>query len=388
MELKVTLSDSVLVLSRQDCPGRTEMSDAPPAYEQTMADFSLLRHSSASSSATSSCASSSSAFPSSSSPGPCPFLASSSRLLLSAKITLSVPASQKSRHLLNSLTARLVANESLVYNSGAFEQSRLIDICVRVAIPDECILHPGHSHTFQAEIPYSSHLPSSVQLPDARLTYKVCVEAKTLPASSKKSWLTTALQGTTLTDSCGLLVVQAAEMVPYKFSNIKYVDIGGLGQACISVTPSPCIIGEATLLSLALTNPHPSGKITGVESSLIQDYHLRSQHSAHSSNGLSKHYKPRLVVKLDSTPVTCGSPTGALDLRRAATTKGEARTVTTETYEFRVQMPDQTVVQSSTLDQEASSPTILISHHLQVRVDFVDTADQPGSFPLVSLRHR
>ena len=342
MELRIRLSQPVFVVPSETHLYKDETVDLPPAY--CLASCS-------------SSASSSSYSASTSSP------TSSYQQTLSVLITLSVPSTQASRHVLTSLDTKLVASESLAYNNGGFEQSFPIDIDHRVPLPQQIDLEPGQTYEFQADIPYPSHLPPSVQLPDARLVYKVRAKAKVQPTSCKDSWLGAILPCKTLSAQTGLTVLQAAETEPDLFSTIKYVSIRGLGSTCISMTPSPCVMGENTLLCLTLPDAKAKSKVASLQLRLVQDSYICSRHRAVEAS--SRNYKPRKMFELERVPSQTSDPTVLVG------EKGRSLLNASSRFEAEFRIPEHADVQPSTLF--GSSAVIHVSHHLHLTVRYSDS---------------
>ena len=351
MELIVRLSQAVLVVPSGSQLHKRQTFDAPPAYETVLSSPS------------------SSALEPSSSP-------SSSHPTLTAQITLKVPSTQTTIHRLTSLTAKLIAFESLAFSNGGFEQSHPINISVRVPIPPQLNLQPGRTYTFSAQLPCPPDMPPSVELPAARLKYKVRVKAKIQPCGSKASWLGSVLPGRTLTSQTDLLVVQAAQLESFVlFSTIKYVSIDGLGSTCISMAPSPCVVGESTMLNLSFADSDAKAKISNVELDLIQDSYIQSRQRSCST--ASRQHKPRRVFQLQSTPTASQAPCGASRLPDSVSKKGRARLTGDNLFEAAYQVPDQADAQPSTIP--GSKAAIHVSHYLQLTIHFVD-AEQLKSY--------
>ncbi|CDW97405.1 hypothetical protein [Sporisorium scitamineum] len=274
MKLRVSLSSPVLVMPSSSRLYKQEISDAPPSYDKVTLNYEstpLLPSTSPPSSHASTSASS-----------------LDSQTILRAHITITVPSDQQAAHVLTSLTASLKAFESLAHNNGGFQQSQPVDLRVSVPLPSQHVsLLPGKMYNFQAEIVCPDDMPPSVQLPDARLRYKVIVRAKTIPAVFSHSRLASLLRGTTLTDSIDLTVLQAVEVESHDgyHCNNKRISIQDIGPLCISTTPrSPCIIGTSTTIHLSLPHsPTHTSSITNVELRLSQDSYIRWRNSTSPS---------------------------------------------------------------------------------------------------------
>ncbi|ETS61467.1 hypothetical protein PaG_04504 [Moesziomyces aphidis] len=323
MELSVRLPSDVFVLP-SPLYGAVDTSDAfdtPPAYA-------------ASSSSTASAS-------------------SSSHPSLTAYIQLKVPATASTSYSLASLSAKLVASESLMYNNGGFEQSFPIELTSN-PLRHPCTLQPGRTYEFIAQIACPRNLPPSVQLQDARLRYKLHATAKITPTT--RGWFSLAK---TLTAEREVRVVQAAPEEAFDFSHVKYVSIDGLGSTCISVPPSPCKIGESTQLGLTLPSKDARDCIEHVQMQLVQ----QTQICKSSRSSIYTQTIPTLALKLHTQP----SP-GPVDF---ASQKGYS--AEDSVLEAHFSIP--TDVQPSTL--AGSTAVINVSHRMQMTINFKHT---PHSF--------
>lgn len=371
MKLTVTLPTPVMVMPSSSHLHRQHLNDEPPSYDATTVNAESSPVGAPLSSLSSTHASMSTS-------------STSSDSVLRALITLTVPAYEQATHVLTSLTARLKAYESLVHNNGGFQQSQPIDLRVTVPLPSQPLsLLPGKTYSFRAEIVCPDHMPPSVQLPDAKVRYKVCVRAKTVPAVYSHSRLASLLRVTTLTDSVGLTVVQAVAAEPEGdgyHSNIKHVSIEGLGPVCISTAPrSPCIIGASTTVHLSLPEDPPrASRIANVEVHLSQDSTICWRSSSLSKASKSQQ-KPRFLLKLP----TFGAPANLNTASRpapstttSATPGPKANTTSTRTdsYQTEFRIPDQAELQTTTL--AGSSSAIHTSHQLFLAVSFFDASNE------------
>lgn len=342
MELTVRLSHPVLVLPSACQLREQEACDRPPAYDTLASNIS-----SSSLTALSLSSSSSSSY-----------LPPSTGTILSAYVTLRVP----SNLTLTTLTAKLVAYESIAYNNGGFEQSRPVEVSVSVPLPSHLGLQPRHTYGFKADLPCPVDMPPSVQLQDARLKYKVRVKARLQPTSFKACWLGSILRSKTLLAQTDLLVLQAAEIESDHFSHIRRLPIDGLASTCIAMVPSSCLIGDRVLLSLTLADHAAKEEIAKVELALVQDTHIRSRLRPLSrSTGQSK---PRLLLELESR-----SRPSSFDVQELV--KGKIRPPAFISSETEFQLPTQVEVQPST--QVGSNTMIHVSHHLQLRIYLSDS---------------
>lgn len=360
MELTVNLPDPVLVLTRKEEQLTTTTVDAPPAYQP-----SLLRYNSYSSVSSESSSSSFSSLASSSSSISLDTVPSSSRQTITARITLKVPSNAKSGHVLTSLTAKLVANESLAYNNGGFEQNFPVKTTLSVPLPSQLDLVNGQTYSFKAHIPCLEQMPLSVQLPDARVAYKIQVKAKLRSASLKDSWLASVLNTKTLVAQTDLLVVQAAECESDLFSNINYVSIDGIGSTCISRPPSPCLIGDTTSLCLTLPDSQSKARISKIDLALHQYSFLRSRQFFSASS--TRHYKPTQIFALE----WLSQPTRAA-AQSAMSEKGQVVDNGSNMLEARFRIPYRAELQPDI--EFGSGSVVSVSHHLQMTIHYLDSA--------------
>lgn len=345
MQLRLSLSSPVLVLVGSSPMQKQSSPDAPPAYEAV----SCSSHSRSLSLAT---------------------IAHTQRRV-TAHITLTVPSNQKTIYVLISLTVRLVAHESLVHNNGAFEQSCPVDIPVRLPIPPRLALAPGRKYTFDAELPSSSSMPPSVQLPDARRRYKLCVCAKTLPANCTETWLSTLLQARSLADCTDLLVVQTLELESVHFSDVKYLSIDRLGRICISISRWPWTIGESTTLNISCDSLVGGAQITKIDVSLVQDCHIHLRRLARSTS--ARQQKRRQSWKLASVSLPATSCTN-----RTAAQKAQCLVAAANAYQVELEIPDQVGLQPSV--PGSTDSRICVSHLVELTIDFLDASHQTCSF--------
>lgn len=287
---------------------------------------------------------------------------SSSESALFAYINLKPSSRHGARQTLTSLSAKLVAYESIAYNNGGFEQNCPINIVTHVPLLQPLQLVPDQTYQFQAKIPYSSNMPPSMQLQDARLRYRVRIKAKVRPTSSEAMWFGSFFQGKTLETHADLLVLQAAGVESNAFSNVDYVANDGLGSVCVSRTPSPCIIGGSTRVCLAFANPEAKARVLKIDLVLIQSTRVRSRQTSSSASSLQA--KPKLYFALQS------EPTPILDATTQGLEKRRDEDLKATVWEGRFLVPKQAEVQPTTLP--GSNSVIQVWHHLQLSIHFLD----------------
>ena len=265
MQLNLDLPSPILVTPSVSGFNTQTTFDAPPSYDAV--SFSSP-HS----------PSSLSLFHSTSS---CPCASSSSTTILKALNTLTSPSTRKHAHVLTSLMLNLQAYESLAHNDGAFEQSHPIDLHFSTPLASPYVLLPqGESCTLKVELACPDRLPPSVQLPDARLKYRLCARATTLPVAEPKAWLNSLRHANKMTTSCDLTVVHAVdtEVHQERYSKLWRVWADGLGWLYISITRSIYSIGGSVVCNLNVPNdPTKITNITRLNLSLRQDSYIRSR---------------------------------------------------------------------------------------------------------------
>ncbi|CCF49536.1 hypothetical protein NDA11_005387 [Ustilago hordei] len=358
MFLTLALSDSVLVLPATDdqLHRQHNVLDAPPQYfasslGSSASSTSLLLHPSMST--------------------------SSLERSLTAYITLEV-ASESSCSTLTSLTAKFVGSESLSFEGGQFEQSWPINVNVRIPVPPHFILSPGKTYKFQANLPYPTTMSPSVQLFYGRMKYKAQVKAKIRSASTLLS--RSLLPAKTITAEEPLLVVQASQIEPGAFSKIKYVSAGGLGSTCISLSPSPLLLGGSTKVLLSLPDAEAKSRIQKVELSVVQDTRIRSR-SGSSSSSTRTHARPYIHLQLPPAQ----SQQQEFDSSRTKQLERSSDASTLDNnnvLEADFSISSDTDLQPTTLP--GSDAAILLSHRLILTVFYDgsdgDTSDQPKKF--------
>lgn len=338
MELTVKLLQPFLVLPRagQPCPSRS--LDLPPAYDGDSHDSSPNLSSWQPEVSTTSSPST---------------LSASSPTTLSAIISLKVPSRQR----LTSLSAKLVAYESIAYNNGGFEQSRPVEVAVSVSLPPKLVLQPGQTHKLRVDIPCPADMPPSIDLPDARIKYRVRVKAKLHPTCTQGVRFKSFLQGKTISAHTDLKVLEALDLESHCFSNVKYLNVTGLGPVCISMSSSPCLIGERTSLSLTFPSLAVKQKVSTIELGLVQVTRIRSRIRSFSAS--STQTEPNLLSELEPISTV---PTFSVT-EAASQGKGSATSSTSHQLDTGFHIPSKSRIQPS-----SSHPAINVSHQLQVTV--------------------